>query len=315
MHQIAVFTDPRFTAHDTGPMHPERKERLAASLEGARRAGMDDRVRSAETNHPETGRIIAKVHSPEYERELEEAVASGAHFFHSLDNPVSRGTPVAARAAVSAALTAADAIWDDASLERAFLVARPPGHHAERTQAMGFCFYNTVACAAAYLLERPDVRRVFILDWDVHHGNGTQHLFEERDDVFYASVHRYPFYPGTGSAGETGAGRGAGYTVNVPMEAGAGDAEYQRVFEERFVPLMLDYAPDAILVSAGFDAHRSDPLGGMRVSENAFGEMTRRVIEVADRVCGGRVLSLLEGGYDLEGLARCSEAHLRALAD
>ena len=321
MHQglirspIAIYTDPRFAAHDTGIMHPEQAQRLGASLEGARRAGFQENIVATDHDHPETDRIIAKVHSAEYERELEAAVGRGMRYFHSLDNPVSGGTPTAARAAVSTALTAADAIWRDSSIERAFIVARPPGHHAERDRAMRFCFYNTIACAADYLLERSDVERVFILDWDVHHGNGTQHLFESRDDVFYASLHRFPFYPGTGAREEIGSGRGEGFTRNIPMAGGAGDSEYLAKIEEEIIPLMREFAPQAILVSAGFDAFRADPLGGMKVTERAFAEMTRRVTEVADEFCDGRVLSLLEGGYDLEGLALCSAAHLTALSE
>ncbi|HVR42857.1 MAG TPA: histone deacetylase [Thermoanaerobaculia bacterium] len=313
--QLGIYTDPRFAAHETGPMHPERPARIDAALEGARRAGLNDRILGHGFDHPETDRIIAKVHSSDYERELEAAVERGARYFHSLDNPISRGTPAAARAAVSAALAAADRIWIEHSLERAFLVARPPGHHAERSQAMGFCFFNTIACAAEYLLEQPAIDRVFVVDWDVHHGNGTQHLFEDRADVFYASIHRFPFYPGTGSADEIGTGAGEGATLNIPMEGGAGDADYLRLFEQRIVPAIRDHAPQALLISSGFDAHRSDPLGGMRVHEETFAEMTRRLTEVADDLCGGRILSLLEGGYDLEGLARCTAAHLTALGE
>ncbi|MFN2442552.1 MAG: histone deacetylase [Thermoanaerobaculia bacterium] len=321
MHQrlirslIGVYTDPRFAAHDTGVMHPERSARLAAAVEGARRAGLAERTFPSVPDHPETDRIIARVHSADYERELAAAVEKGARFFHSLDNPISRGTAEAARTAVSAALDAADAIWARRELERAHIIARPPGHHAERTQAMGFCFYNTIACAAEYLREMEGIDRVFILDWDVHHGNGTQHLFESREDVFYASMHRFPFYPGTGGAAERGTGRGEGATLNIPLEAGDGDAAVLAAMEKSIVPKMLEFAPQAILISAGFDAHRSDPLGGLEVTERAFGEMTRRVTEVADQVCGGRVLSLLEGGYDLDGLALCTREHLIAMAE
>jgi acetoin utilization deacetylase AcuC-like enzyme len=313
--QVGIFTDPRFSDHETGFMHPERPARLEAALEGVRRAGLEDRLFSRLHDHPEADRIIAKVHSPEYERELEAAAARGARFFHSLDNPLSRGTPAAARAAVAATLSAADMIWATGELERAFLVARPPGHHAERAAAMGFCFYNTIACAAEYLLEKEGIDRVFILDWDVHHGNGTQHLFEEREDVFYASIHRYPFYPGTGSSTERGTGPGEGTTLNVPMPGGTNDGAWMSAFEREILPALRSYAPQAILVSAGFDAHRSDPLGGMKIHEESFASMTRRVTEIADQFAGGRLLSLLEGGYDLEGLARCSAAHLVALAE
>ena len=216
-----------------------------------------------------------------------------------------------ARAAVATALTAADDMLRQS--QRAFVIARPPGHHAERIQAMGFCFFNTIACVAEWLREQNGIERVFIFDFDVHHGNGTQHLFEEREDVFYASIHRYPFYPGTGAANELGTGGGRGFTKNIPFDGGTGDADYLRAVEDDIVKTIDEYKPDAILLSAGFDAHRRDPLGGMRVTENAFGEITKRVVECAERNSRGRVLSLLEGGYDMEGLAASVDEHVRAL--
>jgi acetoin utilization deacetylase AcuC-like enzyme len=179
---------------------------------------------------------------------------------------------------------------------------------------MGFCFFNTIACVAEWLREQPGIESVFIFDFDVHHGNGTQHLFEERDDVFYASMHRYPFYPGTGAADEIGIGKGRGFTKNIPFEGGTGDAQYLRAVEDEIVRIVDDYQPKAILLSSGFDAHRRDPLGGMRVTEEAYGEMTRRIVETAQRHCGGRVFSLLEGGYDMEGLAASVSEHVTALS-
>ncbi|HUP65973.1 MAG TPA: histone deacetylase [Thermoanaerobaculia bacterium] len=311
---IGIFTDDRFLAHDTGPGHPERPERMQAAREGVRRAGLDERVIVPDADHPQTRRIIAAVHSDDYRRELEEAAAEGAPFFHSMDNSISRATSAAAEAAVSLALHAADELFERRSLRRAFLPVRPPGHHAERRQAMGFCFYNTIACAAEFLREKQGIDRVFILDWDVHHGNGTQHLFESRDDVFYASIHRFPFYPGTGASGERGKGDGAGATLNVPLDAGATDSIWLDAFERQVLPAIRDFEPRAILISAGFDAYASDPLGGMRLTETAFATMTRQIGELADSMCEGRLLSLLEGGYDLEGLARCTMAHLVAMS-
>ncbi|MGZ8867670.1 MAG: histone deacetylase family protein, partial [Thermoanaerobaculia bacterium] len=184
---------------------------------------------------------------------------------------------------------------------------------AERAAAMGFCFFNTIACVAEWLRERIGIDRVFIYDFDVHHGNGTQHLFEERDDVYYASVHRYPFYPGTGADDEIGIGAGRGFTKNIPLEAGEGDAALLRATEDEIVRIIDDYKPNAILLSAGFDAHRRDPLGGMNVTEHAYGELTRRIVECAERYCEGRMFSLLEGGYDMEGLAASVAAHVAAL--
>src|SRR5438105_4031772 len=193
-------------------------------------------------------------------------------------------------------------------------IARPPGHHAERVEAMGFCFFNTIACVAEWMLEQPGMQRILVFDFDVHHGNGTQALFADREDVSYVSIHRYPFYPGTGALGEIGIGTGRGFTKNIPMDAGLGDAAYMRATEDVVVRIIDAYRPSAILLSAGFDAHRNDPLGGMRVSEQCFGEMTRRVIEAAQRDAQGRVLSLLEGGYDMEGLAASVAEHVDALA-
>lgn len=311
---LKIYTNSLFYRHDTGPGHPETARRLDAAMNGVERAGATEHVVRDVDIHPDTARIIAKVHSADYERELEEACRDGYRLFHSLDNPISSSSFAAARAAVSTSLDAADDVWRRGESTRAFVVARPPGHHAERAEAMGFCFFNTIACVAEWLREQPGIERVFIFDFDVHHGNGTQHLFEERDDVFYASMHRYPFYPGTGAADEIGIGKGRGFTKNIPFEGGMGDAQYLRAVEDEIVRIVDDYQPNAILLSSGFDAHRRDPLGGMRVTEEAYGEMTRRIVETAQRHSGGRVFSLLEGGYDMEGLAASVSEHVTALS-
>jgi len=311
--ELTIYTHPLFRRHDTGFGHPESASRLEYAREGVDRAGLGAALVTAEI-HPDTDRLIAKVHSAQYERELEEACQAGMRLFHSLDNPISSATWGAARAAVGSAVSAADAIWKSETTRRAFVMARPPGHHAERAEAMGFCFFNTIACVAEFLREQPGIERVLIFDFDVHHGNGTQSLFEERDDVFYVSTHRYPFYPGTGAAAEIGVGRGRGFTKNIPFAAGAGDFDYLNAMDTTILPLIDDYAPQAILLSSGFDAHRRDPLGGMRVSEHAYGEITERLVEAAGRHSGGRILSLLEGGYDPEGLAASVAEHLNALS-
>lgn len=305
-----IYTHSVFSRHNTGFDHPERAARLDAALEGVQRAGLADAiVRDAEA-HADTDRIIAKVHSAEYAREFEESVRSGSRYFHSLDNPTSSATYAAARTAVATSLTAAQEMLDT---KRSFVIARPPGHHAERLAAMGFCFFNTVACVAEWLREQPGIERVFIYDFDVHHGNGTQHLFEERDDVYYASIHRFPFYPGTGAENEIGLGAGRGFTLNIPVERGEGDAAWLSATEDRVVAAIDDYKPNVVLLSSGFDAHRRDPLGGMSVTEEAYGELTTRIVEAAERWSEGRVFSLLEGGYDLEGLAASVAEHVLAL--
>ena len=312
---LKIYTASVFYRHQTGFDHPESPARLDAALEGVTRAGLEPAVVRDADVHPDTARIIHKTHTPGYERELEHAVRAGFRYFHSADNPISTATFSAARAAVACSLTAIEDIWTRGESKRAFVVARPPGHHAERAAAMGFCFFNTIACVADWLREQAGVERVFIFDFDVHHGNGTQHLFEERDDVYYASIHRFPFYPGTGAAEEIGSGQGRGFTRNIPVNAGEGDAAFLRATEEQIVRAIDDYAPQAILLSSGFDAHRRDPLGGMNVTEHAYGELTRRIVECAERHCGGRLFSLLEGGYDMEGLAASVAAHVSALND
>jgi acetoin utilization deacetylase AcuC-like enzyme len=309
---INVYTHPLFYKHDTGIGHPENAARIDAAIEGVRRAGRSERVIAETAPHPDTDRIIAKVHSAEYERELEDACRAGMRLFHSLDNPISSQSFAAARVAVGTSLAAAAKMIETG--ERPFVIARPPGHHAARLQAMGFCFFNTIACVAEWLREQPEQSRVLIFDFDVHHGNGTQAIFEDREDVFYVSMHRYPFYPGTGALAEIGVGTGRGYTKNIPMEAGAGDAAYLRAVEDVVLRVIDDYRPSTILLSSGFDAHVRDPLGGMRVTESAYGELTRRVVEAAAGHSGGRVLSLLEGGYDMEGLAASVAEHLDALS-
>jgi acetoin utilization deacetylase AcuC-like enzyme len=310
---LSIYTNPIFYKHDTGVGHPERATRLDAALTGVERAGLAKRITRDTVEHPDTNRLIAKVHSADYERSLEEASRSGMRLFHSIDNPMSSQTFAAARTAVGAALTAAQEMMSG-DANRAFVIARPPGHHAERIEAMGFCFFNTIACVAEWMREQPGIERVFIFDFDVHHGNGTQSLFWDRDDVFYLSMHRFPFYPGTGALDEIGAGAGRGYTMNIPLDAGLGDAAYLRSVEDVVIRAIDAYQPQAILLSSGFDAHRRDPLGGMRVTEQAYGEITRRLVEAASRHSGGRVLSLLEGGYDMEGLAASVAEHVVALA-
>jgi acetoin utilization deacetylase AcuC-like enzyme len=199
---------------------------------------------------------------------------------------------------------------------RAFCAVRPPGHHAERSNAMGFCFFNNVAIAAEYLRHQHGIERIAILDWDVHHGNGTQHYFEADPNVFFCSIHQHPdtLYPGTGYAEERGTGAGMGATLNVPMAPGSGDEEYRRAFETTILPALDRFRPEFLLISAGFDAHRADPLGHIKLSTEMFGWMTLHAMELARRHCGGRIVSVLEGGYDLTALADSVQAHLEVLA-
>ena len=304
--------DSRFLEHDAGRGHPERSERLVSTmawLEG--RDWFDDLVRVDPVMADPAW--IETVHDASYIARAEETCRAGAPFLDVADVGVSRRSSDVARLAAGGALEMADRIVAG-DIENGFALSRPPGHHAERGMALGFCLFNNVAIAARYLQRTHGVDKVLILDFDVHHGNGTQHTFEEDPSVMYASIHQYPYYPGTGAVSETGIGRGAGATVNCPVPAGAGDEEYQRAFNERILPAAEAFAPEFVIVSAGFDAHAADPLAQVRVSTECFAWMTGRIVEVADKHAGGRVLSMLEGGYNIDVLPRCVATHLEVLA-
>ncbi len=214
--------------------------------------------------------------------------------------------------AAGAAVGGVDAILQT-GVTRVFALVRPPGHHAERDRAMGFCLFNNVAAAAAHALSL-GLERVVVMDYDVHHGNGTQWIFYDDPRVLYISTHQFPFYPGTGAAEDVGRGNGAGYTVNVPLEAGATDGDYEHVFNTIVIPVIDQFRPDLLLISAGFDAHELDPLARMRLSVNGYASLTRSLCDAADRHCAGRVLAVTEGGYQLAALKSCVESTLNVLA-
>jgi len=301
--RLRVFSSSRFADHVTPPGHPERASRAEVLLSVA----ADLRAAGAEVVEPRrvTDDELRRVHDADYLTMLREtagrAVALDPDTFTS---PESYET---ARFAAGAATGAVDAVLDGSPGSRAFVLVRPPGHHAERAKAMGFCFFNSVAVAAAHARARGRVR-VAIVDYDVHHGNGTQWSFYDDPNVLFISSHQYPYYPGTGAAGDIGAGKGRGFTVNLPLTAGATDADYERVFGEVAFPVLRQFAPELILLSAGFDAHADDPLGGMRLTASEFVRLTSAVASIADQCCGGRVVALTEGGYDLKALADCTRA-------
>jgi len=296
--------------HSNGAGHPERPERIAAIRDHLKRHGLLDRLLVVRPE-PCSIDLIARVHTREYIESIRRA-CERAPVQLDPDTAVSSGSWNAALLSAGGAVAACDAVVSGTA-RAAFVCTRPPGHHAESDRAMGFCLFNNIAVAARHLQDRHRLGRVLIVDWDVHHGNGTQHMFEDDDSVFYFSTHQYPFYPGTGSARESGTGRGAGHTLNYPMLAGSGDEEYIQVFREVLRPEIDRVQPEAILISAGFDAHRDDPLAGMAVTEKGYAAMTTILKEAADRHCDGRIVSLLEGGYNLEALGASVEAHLRAL--
>jgi acetoin utilization deacetylase AcuC-like enzyme len=311
---IRLFTDPACLEHQSPPGYPERSDRLSRVLAHLRQGGWpEEPAEPAGIDSGAAREAVEAVHDPAYVARFERAVARGDSLIDSADNPLSPGTARGAWAAVSASLAAAD--WVAAGAGRtAFAAVRPPGHHAEHAVAMGFCYFNSVAVAAEHLRRRHGVSRVAIFDFDVHHGNGTQHLFEDRADVFYLSTHQYPFYPGTGAAEERGVGAGEGFTLNVPLPAGSDDEVYAEAIQGRILPALRKFGPEVLLLSAGFDAWQHDPLGGMRVTLEGFRTWGDWLRELAAEVCEGRVVALLEGGYDLASLPRLVEAHLEGLA-
>jgi acetoin utilization deacetylase AcuC-like enzyme len=300
--RLRVFSSARFADHVTPPGHPERVSRGEVLLSVA----ADLRSAGADVVEPRraTDDELLRVHDGDHLTVLRET--AGRAVALDPDTFTSPETYEVARLAAGAATGAVDAVLDGA-VTRAFALVRPPGHHAERARAMGFCFFNNIAIAAAHARAR-GVARVAIVDYDVHHGNGTQASFYDDPNVLFISSHQYPYYPGSGAAVDIGAGRGRGFTVNLPLSAGATDADYERVFRDVAFPVVRQFAPELILVSAGFDAHGDDPLGGMRLSAGEFVRLTAAIGTIADDCCKGRVVALTEGGYDLKALADCTRA-------
>lgn len=306
---LQILTDRRCLQHRVPAGFPERPERLETVLEALNAAGMGVEEPG---DHPRLEERVEALHAPEYIERFRRAVDAGDSLLDTGDNPITADTWEAAWAAAATVLHTVDRALDGAAA-RAFAAVRPPGHHAERDQAMGFCFLNNAALAAEHARAR-GVERVAILDFDVHHGNGTQHLFAERADVFYASLHQFPFYPGTGAAGERGRGAGVGATRNVPLPAGTGDAAYEAALRHEILPEIEAFAPGLLILSAGFDAYEGDPLGGMRVTGAGFRRWGEILGELADRVAEGRVVAVLEGGYALPDLGSLVTEHLTELA-
>lgn len=296
----------RFLGHDTGE-HVENPSRARAIKERLLRGGLladapDMYVQSIPTP------ILERVHDPRYVEAIERFAAEGGGWI-DVNTMVLADSLDVAKHSAGAAAAIAQAIGAG-RVQRGVALGRPPGHHATHSGGMGFCIYNNIAVAAEVLRDA-GIERVAIIDWDVHHGNGTQDIFYERSDVFFVSIHQVPLYPGSGAANERGIGDGEGYTLNLPLRAGADDETYLELFDETVAPAVRRYQPEAILISAGFDAHRRDPLGGMRISDRGFAALTERAIALADDVAGGRIGAVLEGGYDVDALARSVEATIR----
>lgn len=312
MSGTGFLTHPLYLKHDSGPDHPERPARLTSILERLDASGVLSQLKSI---RPEAAPLswIERIHSTEHVARIRELSATGRLVPIAGDTSVSSATYEAATIASGGVLQAIDEVMSE-RCANAFCAHRPPGHHAETATAMGFCYFNHVAIGARYAQVKYEIERVAIIDWDVHHGNGTQHAFYDDPSVFFFSIHQFPLYPGTGARDERGAGRGVGSTLNSPVSAGVGDEEYTRIFRDELRPALEAFQPELILVSAGFDAHRDDPLGGVNLSEEGYGSLTSAVMTLASDHCRGRLVSVLEGGYDLEATAACVQCHVEVLA-
>ncbi|HEX4438636.1 MAG TPA: histone deacetylase [Thermoanaerobaculia bacterium] len=301
-----LLYDPRFLDHRAPYGHPEHSGRLSAIWSRFERDGLAarcERVAAREASDEE----LTAIHTPAHVRAVDATADLDFHAFDP-DTYTSRGSAEAARLAAGGLVDLAAAVLEG-RLSSGFALVRPPGHHAERDRAMGFCLYNNVAVAARGMQARGLSERVLVVDWDVHHGNGTQHSFWDDPSVLYFSTHQFPFYPGTGAASEAGGGAGRGFTVNLPWPAGMGDAEHLAAFDRLLMPIAERFAPGLVLVSAGFDAAEGDLLGGMRITPAGYAAMTERLT----RLAGGRVVLALEGGYNLDAISRSAAACLRVL--
>lgn len=298
MNKTGILKDPRYMEHDMGFGHPESPQRLEAIYEMLEQSEFKGKFYNIAARTCQKKDIL-KVHSSGY---FERIADTNGKDYTFLD-PDTKTSPGSYNAAMLAAggMCEAISLVVRGELDNAFALVRPPGHHAEKDRAMGFCLFNNVAIGARYAQDVLNLEKILIVDWDLHHGNGTQHSFENDSTVLYFSCHQYPYYPGSGGHGEKGIGEGKGFTVNVPLSTGYGDGEYVSIFEKLLKQIATDFSPDLILVSAGFDIHMNDPLGGMKVTPKGFACLTRSLMDIAASCCERRLVITLEGGYNIEG--------------
>jgi acetoin utilization deacetylase AcuC-like enzyme len=307
----ALMADPIFREHLVGRQHPERPERFDAVLDGLKDAGLLERMLRIDARDATTDELTL-CHTPDYLRIARRDVEAGQRHLSTGDTDITPNSWAVAIRAAGGVLNAVDAVAGG-TVRNAFCAVRPPGHHANAGRGMGFCLLNNVAIAARYAQRKHGVARVAIVDWDVHHGNGTQDIFYRDGSVFFFSSHQWPLYPGTGRADETGEGEGESATMNFPFPAGSGRREILGAVENSLVPAMERFRPEFVLISAGFDSREGDLLGRFTLTDADFTDLTRTVMDIADRYGGGRVVSMLEGGYNLQGLASAATAHVAAL--
>jgi acetoin utilization deacetylase AcuC-like enzyme len=310
---VGLYYSDRFLDHDTGKGHPERPDRLRAVVKYLRETKRWDKLEHPDFDAAQR-KTIERVHTSEYIDRLEQACHEGDPFIDVADSAIGEASAEVAYLMAGAAIDAVDQVAKG-QLDRAFVLGRPPGHHAERDRSMGFCLFSNIAIAAEHWIATHEAKRVAIFDFDVHHGNGTQHHFEQRGDVLFISTHQHPktCYPGTGYAEETGKGKGKGATLNVPMMPGGGDDVYAEAMAKRVMPSLRRFKPDALLISAGFDAAKADPLAQMEVSAAGFAMIAKHLRDYADEALDGRYVTLLEGGYDLTALSHGVAAYLDAM--
>jgi acetoin utilization deacetylase AcuC-like enzyme len=313
MKRVAFITHDKFLEHDPGRHHPERADRLRAVRAAMNESFLKERIPIVGPQ-PAKKEHITAVHQAGYFSMVEHAWESGRRMLDGGDTIINSASFDAAMLAAGAAVTAVDLIRSDQS-DRVFCAVRPPGHHAEHSFASGFCLFNNIAVAARYAQKTELADRVLIVDWDVHHGNGTQHIFEHDASVYYYSIHQFPHFPGTGQSGEIGFGAGTGYTLNRPLAAGHGDETWINLLQTDLESICNQFRPGIIMLSAGFDAHHDDPLAGMSVTTDGYREMSRIVSRLANQYCGGKLLSMLEGGYDLQALTDSVAVHLEELLE
>jgi acetoin utilization deacetylase AcuC-like enzyme len=312
MPRTGIVRDQRFLYHDMGMGHPESPDRLRVLYQMLAEEEMRGQYCEGIIPRPATREELELIHTPSY-IDLIASTAGKSHFQLDMDTSTSARSYEAALLASGGLLELIEEVMKG-TLHNGFALVRPPGHHAESNKAMGFCLFNNVAIGARYALKNHSIERILIVDWDVHHGNGTQNAFYEDPQVLYFSAHRYGFfYPGTGAANEVGRGKGEGFNINVPFSGGFGDAEYGNIFERILKPIAQEYQPQLVLVSAGFDTHYDDPLGGMSVTEKGFGRMTQILMEIADQSAQGRIVLTLEGGYDVSAQSRSVKTVLKEL--
>jgi acetoin utilization deacetylase AcuC-like enzyme len=307
---VSFIYDSKYLKHDTG-LHPENARRLEVILRALDQDESLSRKLRRTVPQPARNKDIARCHREDLIYEIESLCQIGERHV-DVDTCISPESFEVARLAAGAALAAVDAAMREEG-GRAFGLIRPPGHHATISTAMGFCLFNNAAIGARYAQAKYGVERVLIIDWDVHHGNGTQEIFWEDPTVFYFSTHQYPYYPGTGSSDERGGGRGEGFTLNIPLSAGTPARDHRQAFTDALHEIERKFPPDLIIISAGFDSRRGDPLGGLMLEDSDFAEMTKEVLRIAEKHGSGRVIGLLEGGYNLDLLGNSVKSHISAL--